>query len=128
MMDAFMQLIVGNLEKVGVGVAMFLSVYLANMGLGAWKNVALDYDKFDFHKTLDSVVKFIVLGLSITMLSCAVSVIPAYCGYIGFEIDSATINTIDSVVIIGSFLTATIKYAVDAVMKLKEILGLGNKE
>lgn len=120
-MTDIMMLVLDNLEKIGIGVFLFLCAYLANMGLGAWKNVKIGGSVFDWTLIKQSIVKFIVLILSIALLSIVVSVIPAYATYVGIEIDADTMSTIDSLVIIGSFLYATVKYAKDAISKLSAI-------
>lgn len=117
-----LDIILLNLEKVGIGICLFLGAYLANMGLGAWKNVKIDGSTFDWNLMWKSLVKFVVLILSIGLLSIVVSVVPVYATYVGIEIGAETLETIDSLVIIGAFLTATIKYIGDAVSKLKAIL------
>lgn len=121
-MESFILLVLNNLEKVGFGVAMFLCAYLANIGLGAWNSVKIDGSAFEWRLIFQSVIKFILLGISIALLSCVVSLIPAYAAYIGLSIDPTTLETIDSIIIISSFLTATIKYTGDAVSKLKTLL------
>lgn len=121
-MTDIMMLVVDNLEKIGIGVLLFLCAYLANMGLGAWNNVKIGGATFDWKLIVNSVVKFIVLGLSLALLSFVVSVIPAYATYVGVEIEAETLQTIDSIVIIGAFLAATIRYVTDAVGKVREIL------
>ena len=122
-MENIFTLILINLEKIGIGICLFLGAYLANMGLGIWKNVKIDGSTFDWTLIKQSVVKFIVLILSIALLSIVISVIPAYVIYVGIEISQDVLETIDALVIIGAFLTATLRYAVDAVGKLKTILG-----
>ena len=122
-MDNILILILTNLEKIGVGIGLFMGAYLANMGLGAWKNVKIDGNTFDWTLIKQSIVKFIVLILSITLLSTVVSVIPAYATYVGIEISQEVLETIDALVIIGAFLTATVRYVGDAVSKLRTILG-----
>ena len=122
-MNEILNLALSNLEKVGLGIILFLCAYLANMGLGAWKNVKIDGTQFDWKLISQSLAKFIVLGLSLTLLSIVVSVIPAYATYIGIDIGEETMQTIDSLVIISGFLTATVKYVTDALSKLKTILG-----
>ena len=122
-MNNILILILTNLEKIGVGIGLFMGAYLANMGLGAWKNVKIDGSTFDWTLIKQSIVKFIVLILSIALLSIVVSVIPAYAIYVGIEISQEVLETIDALVIIGAFLTATVRYVGDAVSKLKTILG-----
>ena len=122
-MNNILILILTNLEKIGVGIGLFMGAYLANMGLGVWKNVKIDGSIFDWTLIKQSIVKFIVLILSIALLSIVVSVIPAYTTYVGVEISQEVLETIDALVIIGAFLTATVRYVGDAVSKLKTILG-----
>lgn len=122
-MNNILILILTNLEKIGVGIGLFMGAYLANMGLGVWKNVKIDGSTFDWTLIKKSIVKFIVLILSIALLSIVVSVIPAYATYVGVEISQEVLETIDALVIIGAFLTATVRYIGDAVSKLKTILG-----
>ena len=121
-MDEIFTLVLVNLEKIGIGVVVFLGAYFSNMGLGAWKNVKIEGYDFDWKLILQSIIKFIVLGLSLGLLSMVVSVLPAYTTYVGISINPDTMQTIDSIVIVGTFLTATIRYVSDAISKLKEIL------
>lgn len=122
-MSNLISLILLNLEKVGIGVALFMGAYIANIGLGAWKNVKIDGGQFDWKLIGQSIVKFVVLILSIGLLSVVISILPAYATYIGIEIGAETMETIDSLVVVGAFMTATIRYITDAVSKLKTILG-----
>ena len=124
-MEDIVMLIAINLEKVGFGGLLFLAAYLSNMGLGAWKNVRLEGYGFDWKLITQSCLKFVVLGLSIAVLSMVVSVVPAYATCIGIEIGAETMETIDALVIVSAFLTATIRYVMDALVKLKTILGVG---
>lgn len=118
-----LNIILMNLEKVGIGAVLFLGAYLANIGLGVWKNVKIDGSTFDWALIKQSIVKFIVLILSITLLSIVVSIIPAYATYVGIEISQEVLEIIDALVIIGAFLAATLRYVEDAISKLKTILG-----
>lgn len=116
-------IILMNLEKVGIGAALFLGAYIANILLGIWANVKIEGYEFDWKLILNSIVKFIVLGLGIALLSVVVSIIPAYATFVGITIEQEVLDTIDSIVIIGAFLTATIRYIGDGISKLKNILG-----
>lgn len=122
-MNEIMTIVLLNLEKVGVGVALFLGAYLSNILLGIWSNVKIEGYDFDWKLIVQSLVKFVVLGLGVGILSVVVSIIPMYLTYIGIEIGAETMETIDSMVIIGAFATATIKYVTDALSKIKAILG-----
>lgn len=112
-----------NLEKVGIGAALFLGAYISNILFGIWKNVKISGYAFNWRLILESAIKYLVLGIGIALLSIVVSIIPQYATYVGIEIDPETIEIIDNIVIIGAFLTATIKYCVDSISKLKDILG-----
>ena len=122
-MQALFELVILNLEKVGIGAGLFLGAYLANMGLGAWKNVTIEGYEFNWKLIGQSAVKYLVLIISLGFLSVVISLVPAYTSFIGIEIGAEAIETIDSLVVIGAFLTATIRYVTDAVSKLKTILG-----
>ena len=122
-MNEIFNMVLINVEQVGIGLALFLAAYISNIGLGAWKNVKIEGYDFDGKAILQSLAKFGVLGASIALLSFVVSIIPSYATYVGIEIGAETMGTINSLVIIGSFLTATIRYVVDAINKVKTILG-----
>ena len=70
-----------------------------------------------------SLVKFVVLGVGIGLLSIVVSILPEYMTYVGIEIADETMQVLDSIVIITAFVVAACKYAQDAYTKLKDILG-----
>lgn len=122
-MNDIIALVLTNLEKVGIGASLFLGAYLANIGLGAWKNVKVEGYEFDWKLIWQSVQKYIMLILCLGLLSVVVSVIPAYATYIGIEIGAETMETIDSLVVISAFMSATIKYTVEAIGKVKDLLG-----
>ena len=101
-----MDIIIMNLEKIGFGMLMFMGAYLANMGLGAWRNVKIDGASFDWKKIAQSAVKFVVLVVCMGLI----------------EIGAEVIETIDAMVIVGAFLTATMRYIGDAITKVKDLL------
>ena len=117
-------LVLLNLEKVGFGVAIFLGAYLSNICLGIWRNVKIEGYEFDWKMIGQSVLKFIVLGLGISLMSIVVSVLPEYMTYVGIDIADETMQVMDGIVIIGAFVTATCKYVTDAFQKLKDILSV----
>lgn len=122
-MNDIMNLVIVNLEKVGIGVVLFLGAYIANIFLGVWANVKIEGYEFDWKLIAQSLVKFVVLGIGVGILSVVVSIIPIYLTYIGVEIGAETMDTIDSMVIIGAFSAATVRYVSDALSKIKNILG-----
>lgn len=117
-------IIFANLEKVGIGVVLFMGAYVSNMCLGAWRNVKIEGYDFDWKLILQSLVKFIVLGLGISLMSIVVSILPVYMEYIGIDIADETMQVLDSLVIITAFVVACVKYVREAYEKLKDILSV----
>lgn len=117
-----MTIIIDNLEKVGIGVVLFLGAYLSNICLGAWRSVKIEGYDFDWKLVGQSLIKFIVLGIGIGLLSIIVSTLPIYMVYVGIDIAEETMQVLDSIVIITAFVVATTKYVKDAYTKLKDIL------
>ena len=123
-MEQVILLALNDLEKVGVGAVLMLTTYISNMGLGAWKSCKVEGFSFNWALILNSVYKFIVLGISIGLLSLVISIVPYYVTYVGIEIDAELMDTISNMVIISAFMGATIHYIVDAISKIKAILGI----
>ena len=122
-MSNLVMIVVDNLEKVGIGALLFLGAYMSNICLGAWRSVKIEGYDFDWKLIGQSLVKFIVLGLGIGLLSIVVSILPVYMTYVGVVIEDETMAVLDSIVIITAFVVACAKYIKDAYGKLKEILG-----
>ena len=122
-MTEIFQIVIENLEKVGIGALLFLGAYMSNVCLGAWRSVKIEGYDFDWKLIGQSLVKFIVLGLGIGLLSIVVSILPVYMTYVGIVIEDETMAVLDSIVIITAFVAACAKYIKDAYGKLKEILG-----
>lgn len=122
-MDNILILILTNLEKIGVGIGLFMGAYLANMCLGVWRNVRIQGYNFDWRLIAQSVAKFVVLGLGIGLMSIVVSILPQYMTYVGIDVSDDTMQVFDSIVIITAFMSAAIRYVKDAYDKLKDILG-----
>lgn len=123
-MNEILSAVIENLESIGIGALLFLGAYVSNIGLGVWKNVKIEGYDFDWNKILSSIVKFAVLAVSIGLMAVVMSIIPYYIGFVGIEVEEATLQAIDSLIIIGAFLTATIRYIMDGVGKIKVILGV----
>ena len=122
-MNALMSIVIANLEKVGIGVLLFLGAYLSNICLGVWRNVKIEGYDFDWKLIAQSVVKFVVLGVGIGLMAIVFSILPMYMTYVGIVIEDETMAVLDSIVIITAFVVACGRYVKDAYSKLKEILG-----
>lgn len=121
-MEGIISLVITNLTKIGIGAVLFLIAYLSNMGLGAWKSVRLDGYAFDMKLILNSIVKYIVLVLSVAGLCVVVTVVPEYTNYVGLGIPDEYIEVVSNIVIVGTFITGIYIYAKDGIDKLKEII------
>ena len=122
-MTEIFQIVIENLEKVGIGALLFLGAYMSNVCLGAWRSVKIEGYDFDWKLIGQSLVKFAVLGLGIGLLSIVVSILPVYMTYVGIVIEDETMAVLDSIVISTAFVVACAKYVKDAYGKLKESLG-----
>ena len=122
-MTEIFHILIENLERVGIGALLFLGAYMSNVCLGAWRSVKIEGYDFDWKLIGQSLVKFIVLGLGISLLSIVVSILPVYMTYVGVVIEDETMAVLDSIVIITAFVVACGRYVKDAYVKLKEILG-----
>ena len=109
MMSEIFQIVIENLEKVGIGALLFLGAYMSNVCLGAWRSVKIEGYDFDWKLIGQSLVKFIVLGLGIGLLSIVVSILPVYMTYVGIVIEDETMAVLDSIVIITAFVVACAK-------------------
>ena len=119
-----LNIIFANLEKVGIGVVLFMGAYVSNMCLGAWRNVKIEGYAFDWKLILQSIIKFVVLGVGIGFMSIVVSILPEYMAYVGVDVADETMQVFDSIVIIAAFMTACIKYVKESLQKLKDILSV----
>ena len=122
-MEEIWNIICINLEKVGLGIGLFLVAFLANTILGIWKSLSIDNMKFDWHKLLQGFIKFGALALGIGLLTISMSLLPLYVDYVGITLEHEILETIDILIIITAFLIASIRYIKDALSKLKAILG-----
>ena len=95
---------------------------MSNICLGAWRSVKIEGYDFDWKLVGQSLIKFIVLGVGIGLLSIVISTLPIYMVYVGIDIAEETMQVLDSIVIITAFVVATTKYVKDAYTKLKDIL------
>lgn len=121
-MESIMSLIIDNLLKIGIGAFLFLIAYLSNMGLGAWKNVNLDGYDFDWKMILHSLIKYLVLVISMAGLCIVITVTPEYANYVGLAIPDEYIEVISNLVIITMFLTGIGIYVKDGLDKLRAII------
>ena len=119
-MTEIFQIVIENLEKVGIGALLFLGAYMSNVCLGAWRSVKIEGYDFDWKLIGQSLVKFAVLGLGIGLLSIVVSILPVYMTYVGIVIEDETMAVLDSIVIITAFVVACGRYVNDSYVKFND--------
>ena len=121
-MENFINLIIINLSKIGIGVLLFLVAYLSNMGLGAWHNVKIEGHDFNWKLIGNSLIKYIILLFSLAGLCIVITAIPEYMKYVGMNIPDEYSIVVDNIVIVGAFIGGTLFYVKDGITKLNKII------
>ena len=116
------QVIIDNLINVGYGVALFIGAYLSNLLFSLWYNIKMLSQPFDYNKLLNSGLKILCFGGGLALLSLVISILPEFANGVGWEIPEEYQEVFADIVIIGSFLLASVKYVVEAWNKMKAIL------
>ena len=65
MWDNILAEIVVNLQKVGIGLGIFILMYISNMGASIYYNIKILGDKFSSQKLIDSGIKVASLAVAI---------------------------------------------------------------
>lgn len=115
-------LVLENLKYTGIGAALFVTAYAANMLFGIYKNVYVLKFDFDWHKILNSALKIIAVGVGCVLISTTIVLLPEFATTVGWEIPEDFANVFQAIAIIGIFLYSTCKYVFEAIDKLKSIL------
>lgn len=122
MIQSMIDIIINNLINVGVGVLIFLFAYLANMSLGLYYNINMLGQSFDWHKILKSAIKIVAVGLGIILLTLAVTLIIPFADANGLTVPEEYAEVVKVITILATCLTASIKYIVESITKLRNIL------
>ena len=127
-MEDFWQIVLANLQNVGIGLAIFVAAYLSNMSFGLYYNIKILGQEFEWSKILASVLKILAFGVGTCLLTLAISAIVPWAIANGLTIPEEYSTVIQTVAILGICLTGTIKYIVEAFTKMKDILNSGKNE
>lgn len=121
MEDVFKQILI-NLERVGVGVLLFLIAYGSNMGFSIYLNTKILGESFDKSKIINSLLKILAFSVGATLLCVAITGIPIFANYVGFVIPDEYSEVFENLAILGVFLVAACRYVLESYNKMKLIL------
>lgn len=116
------EVVLSNLINVGYGLGIFICAYLSNMAFSLWYNIKVLSQPFDIIKIRDSAIKIVAFGGGLALLCVTVATLPEFATTVGWTIPDDYKDVFENIVIIGSFLLASCKYALEAWNKMKAIL------
>ena len=121
-MEQVLQQILINLERVGVGILLFLIAYGSNMGFSIYLNTKILGESFDKSKIINSLLKILAFSVGATLLCVAITGIPIFANYVGFVIPDEYSEVFENLAILGVFLVAACRYVLESYNKMKLIL------
>lgn len=122
MIQSMIDIIINNLINVGVGIMIFLFAYLSNMCLGIYYNTSMLGQEFDWRRIAKSAIKIVAVGLGIILLTLAITLIIPFADANGLTIPDEYSEVIKVLAILATCLTAAIKYIIESIGKLRDIL------
>lgn len=125
--DIFNQVLI-NLQNVGIGMALFIVAYLANVCFSLYVNCKILGQKFDKNKLINSVLKIFSFGVGTALLCVSITTIPIFATTVGFIIPEEYATVFENLVIIGIFIISSCKYVMEAFNKMKNILDNQSKK
>ena len=128
MWDNILAQIVDNLQKVGVGLGIFVLMYISNMGASIYYNIKILGDKFSSQKLIDSGIKIASLAVAIIAFCLSVTLVIPWFNYVGLPIPEEFSDVLNMVAMCGVALTGIIKYGKEAFTKISKILNQDSSE
>ena len=128
MWDNILAQIVDNLQKVGVGLGIFVLMYISNMGASIYYNIKILGDKFSSQKLIDSGIKIASLAVAIIAFCLSVTLVIPWVNYVGLPIPEEFSDVLNMVAMCGVALTGIIKYGKEAFTKISKILNQDSSE
>lgn len=122
MWDNILAQIVDNLQKVGIGLGIFVLMYISNMGASIYYNIKILGDKFSSQKLIDSGVKIAALAVAIIAFCLSVTLVIPWVNYVGLPIPEEFSDVLNMVAMCGVALTGIVKYGKEAFTKISKIL------
>ena len=122
MWDNILAEIVVNLQKVGIGLGIFILMYISNMGASIYYNIKILGDKFSAQKLIDSGIKVASLAVAIIAFCLSVTLVIPWVNYVGLPIPEEFSDVLNMVAMCGVALTGIVKYGKEAFTKISKIL------
>lgn len=122
MWDNILAEIVVNLQKVGIGLGIFILMYISNMGASIYYNIKILGDKFSSQKLIDSGIKVASLVVAIIAFCLSVTLVIPWVNYVGLPIPEEFSDVLNMVAMCGVALTGIVKYGKEAFTKISKIL------
>lgn len=127
-MNDLVQIIISNLQDVGIGVLLFIVAYVSNMALSLYYNIKVLNETFDKVKLINSALKIAAFAIGTALLCIGVTTIPAFATHVGFEIPAEYSDVFQDLAILSVFLISGCKYLVEAYQKLIKIFKTSSTE
>ena len=128
MWDNILAEIVVNLQKVGIGLGIFILMYISNMGASIYYNIKILGDKFSSQKLIDSGIKVASLTVAIIAFCLSVTLVIPWVNYVGLPIPEEFSDVLNMVAMCGVALTGIVKYGKEAFTKISKILNQNSSE
>ena len=128
MWDNILAEIVVNLQKVGIGLGIFILMYISNMGASIYYNIKILGDKFSSQKLIDSGIKVASLAVAIIAFCLSVTLVIPWVNYVGLPIPEEFSDVLNMVAMCGVALTGIVKYGKEAFSKISKILNQNSSE
>lgn len=128
MWDNILAEIVVNLQKVGIGLGIFILMYISNMGASIYYNIKILGDKFSSQKLIDSGIKIAALAVAIIAFCLSVTLVIPWVNYVGLPIPEEFSDVLNMVAMCGVALTGIVKYGKEAFTKISKILNHDSSE
>lgn len=128
MWDNILSEIVVNLQKVGIGLGIFILMYISNMGASIYYNIKILGDKFSSQKLIDSGIKVASLAVAIIAFCLSVTLVIPWVNYVGLPIPEEFSDVLNMVAMCGVALTGIVKYGKEAFTKISKILNQNSSE
>ena len=121
-MNELVQVIISNLQDVGIGVLLFIVAYVSNMALSLYYNIKVLNETFDKAKLINSALKIAAFGIGTALLCVGITTIPAFASHVGFEIPAEYSTVFQDLAVLSVFIISSCKYLVEAYSKFTAIL------
>ena len=128
MWDDILAEIVVNLQKVGIGLGIFILMYISNMGASIYYNIKILGDEFSSQKLIDSGIKVASLAVAIIAFCLSVTLVIPWVNYVGLPIPEEFSDVLNMVAMCGVALTGIVKYGKEAFTKISKILNQNSSE